>query len=160
VPSGSQFSDIETAQTRDLVVERPSIRHRRIDALVSSISSWSDWTSILATWVLMRTEVCLIRAPQRCRVLFQRGELIRATLNAIEAPQPGAPGSSDFENRCLSAAGKGCVIGIGVNPPAGPCQKPGAGEKRAEPRAPSNYPTPVPFRDAATPFDGLREAMM
>ena len=31
MPSGSQFSDIETAQTRDLVVERGSIRHRRID---------------------------------------------------------------------------------------------------------------------------------
>src|SRR5207245_3571784 len=31
MPSGSQFSDIEIAQTRDLVVKRPSIRHRRID---------------------------------------------------------------------------------------------------------------------------------
>jgi len=31
VPSGPQFPDIETAQTRDLVVERRSIRHRRID---------------------------------------------------------------------------------------------------------------------------------
>jgi hypothetical protein len=31
MPSGSQFRDIETAQTRDLVVERRSIRHRRID---------------------------------------------------------------------------------------------------------------------------------
>jgi hypothetical protein len=29
VPSGSQFPDIETAQTRDLVVERLAIRHRR-----------------------------------------------------------------------------------------------------------------------------------
>jgi hypothetical protein len=85
-------------------------------------------------------EVCLIRAPQRCRVLSQRGELITATPNAIEAPQPGGPGSSDFEDRCLSAAGKGCVIGISVNPPAGPSQKP---QKRAEPRPPSNYPTPV-----------------
>src|SRR5438552_4234994 len=27
----SQFPDIETAQTRDLVVERLSIRHRRVD---------------------------------------------------------------------------------------------------------------------------------
>ena len=31
VPSGAEFPDIETAQTRDLVVERRSIRHRRID---------------------------------------------------------------------------------------------------------------------------------
>jgi hypothetical protein len=31
VPSGSQCPDLETAQTRDLVVERRSIRHRRID---------------------------------------------------------------------------------------------------------------------------------
>ena len=31
VPSGSQFPDIETAQTRDLVVEQVSIWHRRID---------------------------------------------------------------------------------------------------------------------------------
>ena len=31
VPSGSQFPDVETAQTRDLVVERRSILHRRID---------------------------------------------------------------------------------------------------------------------------------
>ena len=31
VPSGAEFPDVETAQTRDLVVERRSIRHRRID---------------------------------------------------------------------------------------------------------------------------------
>ena len=38
-------------------------------------------------------EVCLISAPQRCRVLSRRGELITTTLNAIEAPQQGGPGS-------------------------------------------------------------------
>jgi hypothetical protein len=95
-------------------------------------------------------EVCLISAPQRCRVLFRRGELVTATLDAIEAPQLGGPGSSDFEDRCLSAAGTGCVIGISVNPPTGPSQKPGLGEKRAEPRAPSNTPykvTGVPALD-------------
>jgi hypothetical protein len=31
VPSGSEFPDIETAQTRDLAVDQLSIRHRRID---------------------------------------------------------------------------------------------------------------------------------
>jgi hypothetical protein len=31
MPLGSQLSDIETAQTRDLRVERFSIQHRRID---------------------------------------------------------------------------------------------------------------------------------
>ena len=31
VPSGTEFLDIKTAQTRDLVVERRSIRPRRID---------------------------------------------------------------------------------------------------------------------------------
>jgi hypothetical protein len=31
VPSGSQFPYTETAQTRDLVVEHLSLRHRRID---------------------------------------------------------------------------------------------------------------------------------
>jgi hypothetical protein len=31
VPSGSQFPDIEITQTRDLVVERLSVQHRRID---------------------------------------------------------------------------------------------------------------------------------
>jgi len=97
-------------------------------------------------------EVCLISAPQRCRVLFRRGELVMATLNAIEIPQLGGPGSSDFEDRCLSAAGTGCVIGISVNPPTGPSQKPGVDEKRAEPRAPSNTPykvTSVPAVDPA-----------
>jgi FecR protein len=96
-------------------------------------------------------EVCLISAPQRCRVLFRRGELITATLDAIEAPQLGGPGSSDFEDRCLSAAGNGCVIGISVNPPTGPSQKPGVGEKRAEPRAPSNTPYKVTSVPAVDP---------
>src|SRR5262249_22062812 len=95
-------------------------------------------------------EVCLISTPQRCRVLFRRGELVTATINAIEPAQQGGPGSSDFEDRCLSAAGSGCIIGISVNPPTGPSQKPGAGDKRAERGVPSNTPynaTSVPVVD-------------
>src|SRR5262249_38277988 len=95
-------------------------------------------------------EVCLISTPQRCRVLFRRGELVTATLNAIEPAQQGGPGSSDFEDRCLSAAGSGCIIGISVNPPTGPSQKPGAGNKRGERGVPSNppyNPTSVPVVD-------------
>src|SRR5262249_5683814 len=95
------------------------------------------------TTVLLRegiVEACLIDAPQRCKALWRRGEMITATRNAIEGPQLGGLGSSDFEDRCLSAAGTGCVIGISVNPPPGPSQKPGVGQKRAEPRAPSNTP--------------------
>lgn len=88
-------------------------------------------------------EVCLIDAPQHCRVLSRKGEFISATRADIEAPREGGPGSSDFEDRCLSAASKECIIGKSANPPPEPPQKPGTGEKRAEPRAPSNAPSTV-----------------
>jgi hypothetical protein len=77
-------------------------------------------------------EACLIDAPQRCRVLSRRGEMITATRTAITAPQLGGPGVSEFEDRCLSAASKGCVIGISVPPSEPPAPKL---QKRAEPRS-------------------------
>ena len=85
-------------------------------------------------------EVCLSDAPQRCRILSRRGEWIRATRADLEAPQQGGPGSSDFEDRCLSAASKECIVGKSANPPPEPSQKPGIGKKRAEPRANPNTP--------------------
>jgi FecR protein len=81
-------------------------------------------------------EACLIDAPQRCKALSRPGEMITATRGAIEGPRRGGLGPSDFEDRCLSAASNECVIGISVTPPSGP----GGGQKRAEPRAPSNTP--------------------
>ena len=47
-------------------------------------------------------EVCLISAPQRCRVLSRPGEQLTTTLNAIEAPQPGGPGSHQRADRTLT----------------------------------------------------------
>src|SRR5262249_8048772 len=88
-------------------------------------------------------EVCLINASQRCRVLSRRGEMVTATPNAIEATQSGGPAPSDFEDRCLSAASGGCVYRTNANPPSGnppSAPAPGPGQRRAEPRPPSNTP--------------------
>jgi FecR protein len=85
-------------------------------------------------------EACLIDAPQRCKALSRPGEMITATRGAIEGPRRVGLGPSDFEDRCLSAASRECVIGISATPPSGPSQKPGGGEKRAEQRARSNTP--------------------
>jgi hypothetical protein len=98
------------------------------------------------TTVLLRegiVEACLIDAPQRCKVLSRPGEMITATRNTIEGFQRAALGSSDFEDRCLSAATRECVIDISVAPPRedppreDPPSKSGFGQRRAE-RAPSN----------------------
>ena len=83
-------------------------------------------------------EVCLIDAPQHCRVLSRKGEFISATRADIEAPREGGPGSPDFEDRCLSAASKECIIGKSANPPPEPSPKSGVGKKRAETRPKSN----------------------
>ena len=90
-------------------------------------------------------EACLIDAPQRCKVLSRPGEMITATRNTIEGFQRAALGSSEFEDRCLSAASKECVIDISVTPPReeppreDPPSKSGFGQRRAE-RSPSNMP--------------------
>jgi hypothetical protein len=100
-------------------------------------------------------EVCLIDAPQRCRILSGPGDMIRATRSALEGPQQGGPGLSDFEDRCLSATSRECSIGASA-PPARPSPKPGVGKKRAE-RTPSKppklqaYEPPPPKRSEPSP---------
>ena len=77
-------------------------------------------------------EVCLIDAPQHCRVLSRKGEFTSATRADIEAPREGGPGSPDFEDRCLSAASKECIIGKSASLPPEPSPKSGVGKKQAE----------------------------
>ena len=101
-------------------------------------------------------EVCLIDAPQHCRVLSRKGEFTSATHADIEAPREGGPGSPDFEDRCLSAASKECIIGKSASLPPEPSPKSGVGKRQAEiphksntakeayvePREPKNYEPP------------------
>ena len=70
--------------------------------------------------------------PQHCRVLSRKGEFISATRADIEAPREGGPGSPDFEDRCLSAASKECIIGKSASLPPEPSPKSGVGKKQAE----------------------------
>jgi|RhiMetdeSRZDD1v2_1073273.scaffolds.fasta_scaffold120138_3 hypothetical protein len=82
-------------------------------------------------------EVCLIDAPQRCRVLSRRGEFVRATRADLEATQQGGPGLWEFEDRCLSASSRECVIGRSANQQPEPPQNSGGNKKRAEPSKPN-----------------------
>ena len=61
----------------------------------------------------------------------------KESLSARRAPtlrHPGraGPGSLDFEDRCLSAASKECIIGKSASLPPEPSPKSGVGKKQAE----------------------------
>jgi hypothetical protein len=66
-----------------------------------------------------RIRVCTIEAPQRCKTLSERGEMIIVTPGVLDGPRQGGPGPSEFADRCLSAASRNCVIGR-LDPPPQP----------------------------------------
>jgi hypothetical protein len=66
-----------------------------------------------------RIEVCSVDAPQRCRTLSGRGDMVIATPSALEGPRPG-PGASQFESRCLSATRQNCIIPATFEPTPAP----------------------------------------
>src|SRR5262249_24130604 len=71
------------------------------------------------------------------------GEWFPGSQNGMEAPRRGGPRRPDFEVRFRSAAGGGCVYGTNANPPSEnppSAPAPGPGQRRAEPRPPSNTP--------------------
>jgi hypothetical protein len=51
-----------------------------------------------------RIRVCLVNAPQACRLLSQPREVIIGTRGGLEGPRAGGPTQSEFASRCLSAA--------------------------------------------------------
>ena len=64
-----------------------------------------------------RIEVCSIDAPQRCRTVSQRNDMIVATPSNLEGPRQGGLGPSEFADRCLSAdVMTRCVIMASLSP--------------------------------------------
>jgi hypothetical protein len=82
-----------------------------------------------------KVEVCSIGAPQQCKTLSERGDIIVATSGALEGPRRGGPGPSDFAALCLSVASQNCGITTDRGGPSP--QPPPSRETRKYPAEPS-----------------------